>query len=85
MIKHVVSFRLKGEPAEKLAVAGEFKKALEALPSEIECLKSMEVGINCNPAESWDIVLTAVVDNFNDLSSYSNHPLHLAATQIIKD
>ena len=32
-----------------------------ALPEQISVLESMEVGINENPAEEWDLVLTAVV------------------------
>lgn len=68
-----------------MKVAEAFRDALVALPEKIECLRSMEVGINCNPAEDWDLVLTAVVDNMEDLATYANHPLHLAAAAIIKD
>ena len=59
MVKHIVMFRLKGTPEERLRVASEFKKALEALPAQIDCLQSIEVGLNQNPAEEWDVVLTA--------------------------
>lgn len=85
MIKHIVSFKLKGTESEKLSKAQEFKEALEALPGKIESLKSIEVGINCNPAETWDVVLTALVDDMEGLEHYANHPLHLAAAAIIKD
>ena len=85
MIKHIVTFKLKGSEEERKKVASAFKDALMALPEKIECLKSMEVGINCNPEENWDIVLTAVVDNMDDLETYAKHPLHLAAASIIKD
>lgn len=35
-----------------------------ALPLTIDVLKSIEVGINENTSESWDIVLTAVVEKW---------------------
>ena len=85
MIKHIVTFRLKGSPEDRLSKSERFREALLALPDKIECLKSMEVGINCNPAEHWDIVLTAVVENLKDLEEYATHPLHLEAASIIKD
>ena len=58
MIKHIVTFKLTGTPAERKEVANKFKDALMALPLTIDVLKSIEVGINENPSESWDIVLT---------------------------
>lgn len=56
MIKHIVTFKLTGTPAERKEVANKFKDALMALPLTIDVLKSIEVGINENPSESWDIV-----------------------------
>lgn len=85
MIKHIVAFKLKGTPEQRLEAAAKFRDALMALPEKISCLRSMEAGLNCNPDEKWDIVLTAVVDNMADLSEYANHPHHLAAASIIKD
>ena len=85
MIKHIVTFKLKGTPEERKEAAVKFRDALIALPSRIDCLKSLEVGLNCNPDEDWDIVLTALVDNLADLNEYANHPDHLAAAAIIKD
>lgn len=40
-----------------------------ALPLTIDVLKSIEVGINENPSESWDIVLTAVVEKMEDVEN----------------
>ena len=62
MVKHIVMFKLSGTPAERLDVATAFKNALEALPEQIEVLRTIEVGLNQNPAEDWDVVLTAIVD-----------------------
>ena len=83
MVKHIVSFKLKGSPEERLEVARRFKEALEALPSVIEPLQSIEVGINENPSEDWDVVLTAVVPTMEDVSVYAKHPAHVAAASIV--
>lgn len=66
-----------------MAAATAFKTALEALPAQIEVLRSIEVGINANPAEDWDVVLTAEVDNMDDVAVYAKHPAHVAAAGII--
>lgn len=83
MIKHIVTFKLKGSEDERKATALRFKNALEALPDVIDVLKSMEVGINENPAETWDVVLTAVVPTMADVEVYAKHPAHVAAAAII--
>ena len=38
MIKHIVTFKLTGTPAERKEVANKFKDALMALPLTIDCL-----------------------------------------------
>lgn len=83
MVKHIVTFKLKGDDAERRAVAEKFKNALEELPGKIECLKSIEVGINENPAETWDVVLTAVVPTMADVEVYAKHPAHVAAAALL--
>ena len=42
MIKHIVTFKLTGTPAERKEVANKFKDALMALPLTIDVLKSIE-------------------------------------------
>ena len=66
-----------------MEVALKFKAALEALPEQIEVLRSMEVGINSNPNETWDVVLTAVVDTMADVDVYAKHPAHVAAAGLL--
>lgn len=85
MVKHIVTFKLNGTKEERLAAAGRFSEALLALPAEIECLQSMETGINENPSEDWDIVLTAVVPTMADVDVYAKHPAHVQAARIIAD
>lgn len=83
MVKHIVTFKLTGTDEERRKVAEAFRDALLALPGQIGVLESMEVGINENPAESWDIVLTAVVPTLADVAVYANHPAHLAAAGLL--
>ena len=83
MVKHIVSFKLTGTAEERMEVALKFKAALEALPEQIEVLRSMEVGINYNPNETWDVVLTAVVDTMADVDVYAKHPAHVAAAGLL--
>ena len=64
-------------------MARAFRDALLALPEQIDVLQSMEVGINENPAESWDVVLTAVVPSLSDVAVYANHPAHVAAAALL--
>ena len=87
MIKHIVLFKLKEmeTPEAKLAVTNRFKSALEALKGKIEVLRFIEVGLNCNPNEDFDIALTTEFDNMEDLAFYATHPDHVAAGGIIKD
>lgn len=83
MVKHIVSFKLAGTPEERKTIALKFKSALEALSEQIEVLRSMEVGINENPNETWDVVLTAVVDTMADVDVYAKHPAHVAAAGLL--
>lgn len=83
MIKHIVTFKLSGTPDQRHDVAKRFKEALMALPEKIDVLVSMEVGINENPAEEWDVVLTAVVPTMADVDTYAKHPAHVAAASLL--
>ncbi len=85
MVKHIVMFKLSGDADFRLYKARSFKDALEALPRQIECLNSIEVGINQNPNECWDVVLTAVLESIDDVDVYAKHPAHVAAASIISD
>ena len=85
MVKHIVTFKLRGSADVRRRYAQDFKEALDALPEEIDVLQSIEVGINENPAEDWDLVLTAVVPAMADVEKYATHPAHVAAAAIISD
>ena len=53
-------FKLQGSDELRRETALRFKAALDALPEQIDVLQSIEVALNENPAEDWDIVLTAM-------------------------
>ena len=78
-------FKLQGDADVRREVALRFKDALDALPSQIDVLQSIEVALNENPGEDWDIVLTAIVPTMADVETYAKHPAHVAAAAIIKD
>ncbi|MCM1368785.1 MAG: Dabb family protein [Candidatus Amulumruptor caecigallinarius] len=85
MVKHVVMFKLTGTPKERRMAADKFADALRKLPNVIDVLLNIEVGVNENPAEDWDLVLTAHLANMEDVKLYAAHPAHVAAAAIIKD
>ena len=83
MVKHIVTFKLTGTADERRHVAEQFKEALLKLPQTIDVLESIEVGINENPAELWDVVLTAIVPTMADVEVYAKHPAHVAAAGLL--
>ena len=81
MVKHIVLFKLKEtlSEEEKKDVMVRFKAAIEALPEKIDFIRQVFVGLNCNPAEKWDICLESTFDTLEDVKAYSVHPDHVAA------
>lgn len=85
MVKHIVLFQLdpQMDPALKQQVMHDFKTAIEALPATIPFLRSVEVGINANPSETFDLALYSEFDSLDDVRSYAVHPDHVAAASLI--
>lgn len=83
MIRHIVMFKLKEfENAEaKQAKLNEIKERLEALIDKIEVLKYIHVDFNCNPAETWELILTTELATLEDVNTYANHPEHVAVAK----
>lgn len=83
MVRHIVMFKLKefASPAEKQAKLDEIKTRLEALIYKIDVLRKIEVKFNCNPEESWDLILITELDSLADVSTYANHPEHVAVAK----
>lgn len=83
MVRHIVMFKLKefASPAEKQAKLDEIKTKLEALIDKIDVLRRIEVKSNCNPAETWDLILITELDSLADVNTYANHPEHVAVAK----
>ena len=80
MTHHIVMFKFRNDvPSSARDEAGKtFKMGIEALPTVIPFIRSVQVGLNANAAEQWDICLTSTFDNLDDVRSYSAHPAHKA-------
>ena len=86
MIRHIVLFKLKEMDSDKkLDIMNRFKSALEALVGRIDVIRSMQVGLNTNPNEAFDIALTCEFDNMEDPATSATHPEHVAAGKIIAE
>lgn len=87
MVRHIVLFKLKETLPfdEKLRVMNAFKSAIEALPAQIGWIRRIEVGLNSNPDESFDIALNSEFDTLADVEAYASHPAHVAAASLLKE
>lgn len=87
MVKHLVLFKLKDEvpAAQKEAVMLAFKQAIEALPAKISVICKIEVGLNMNPGEVWNIALYSEFDTLDDVKFYAAHPDHVAAGKLLAE
>ena len=83
MVKHIVMFKLTPFQDESLKQdkMNEIKRELEALKGQIPNVISLNVGINSNPNETWDIVLESEFPTWEDLNNYAIHPLHVACAK----
>ena len=84
MLVHIVMFQFKEENKETNLV--KVKGMLEALPSKIDTLRSMEVGIDVSRSErSFDLVLISTFDDQAGLDVYAPHPAHQEVVNVIKE
>lgn len=87
MVKHIVLFQLASEmeAGRKKNVMEAFKEGIEALPAKIPFIRKIEVGLNANPGEQFDIALCGEFDTMDDVMAYAAHPAHLAVAALLKD
>jgi hypothetical protein len=84
MLVHIVMFQFKDENKEANMVM--VKGLLEALPSKINTLHSMEVGIDVSRSpRSFDMVLVSMFEEQAALDVYATHPAHLEVVNVIKE
>ncbi len=86
MIRHIVMWKLKDfeKPEIKALNASKLKDELYALKKEIVQIRALNVGVNLNPENEYDIVLESEFDNFDDLKTYQKHPAHLKVVEFLK-
>ena len=83
MVVHIVMFEFKDENKEQNIAQA--KEMLEALPSKIEELLYMEVGVNFDAsARALDLSLYSKFASKEDLEIYAIHPAHLEVVAFIK-
>ncbi len=87
MVKHIVLFQLNPEMdvRRKAEVMDAFKAGIEALPEKIPFIRKIEVGLNGNPEEQFDIALYSEFDTMDDVKAYAVHPAHQAVAALLRD
>ena len=64
--------------AVRQSASADFKQGIEALPEVIVVIRQVQVGLNINSDEKWDICLDSTFDCLDDVRTYANHPAHKA-------
>ena len=79
MVKHMVLFKLKDNSLENCLKA---KEVLLSMEGNVPELRSIEVGVDFLHSErSYDIALTATVDDKDALERYQNDPYHCSVVK----
>ncbi|MBE6340162.1 MAG: Dabb family protein [Marinilabiliaceae bacterium] len=86
MVKHIVLFKLRDDvdAATKESELKAIKAGLEALQGIAPTLRSIEVGININANEKYNLALTCTFDDMEGLNAYAVHPEHVKVSQRIR-
>jgi hypothetical protein len=86
VIKHIVTWKLKGEDAAaKSASFTAVAEALGALPPLIPEIHSFHIGQDLAETDgNWDAVLVVDYKTTADLATYQTHPEHLKAVEVVK-
>jgi len=70
---------------DKEATVNELKAKLEALPSEIDFIRKIELGIGFNDSATCrDVVLYSEFDTMKDLADYIVHPAHKKVGEFVR-
>jgi quinol monooxygenase YgiN len=83
MLKHVVTWNLQ-KPEHKVAHIAVIKEALEGLRGRVPGLLAIEVGTDIGyDRDHRDVILYSEFVDRAALDTYQQHPLHLAAKQVV--
>lgn len=83
MIKHIVLFKLRDDVAAETKAdrLPQIRAQFLALQGVIPSLRSIEVGVNANPKERFDLALVATFDDMGGLAEYAADPRHVAVAR----
>ena len=86
-LKHIVFWKFKDEAEgmTKKEIMCEVKNRLFALLPHIPEIKTMEIGENIvTDGQKYDMALYTTFENEEALSTYKNHPQHVAVSEFVK-
>jgi hypothetical protein len=85
-LRHVVMWKVAGDTdEERAAVTAEFRDRLLALPSQIDVIRSFEVGVNdAGGVDNYDVVLVSEFDDEDALQAYITHPVHQEVVAFVR-
>lgn len=86
MVKHIVLFRFRDNLSAdvRTQAADSFRKGIMELKKSIPTIQNIEVGINMNHNEQWDICLNGEFKTLQDVIEYGKNPLHINVANILK-
>ena len=85
MLRHIVMIKFTDRNAVE-SHSQQLKEMLLNLPSAIDSLLKMEVGLNINTkASAYDLVLTADFEDEAGLEAYRIHPAHVKVLDYLKN
>lgn len=85
-LRHVVTWKVAGDSEEERErVKAEFRDRLLSLPSQIDVIRSFEVGLNnAGAADNFDVVLVSEFDDEDALQRYIQHPVHQEVVTFVR-
>jgi hypothetical protein len=84
MIRHIVFFKFKAESSAEQRRSA--LTDLRALPGKIDVIRTFEVGENVlESPRAWDAALIGTYNSLDDLSTYADHPDHVAVAVKLRE
>jgi hypothetical protein len=85
-LRHVVTWKVAGDSEEERErVKAEFRDRLLSLPSQIDVIRSFEVGLNnAGAGDNFDVVLVSEFDDEDALQRYIQHPVHQEVVAFVR-
>ena len=85
MVKHVLLIKLRDmkTPEQKQAIMVEIKEKLMGLKALVPAIHSIDVRLNQNPRETYDICLISEHNDWDALEAYRVDPHHVEVANFI--